>query len=187
MQKRAGVKLGMIGGCVIALLYVAMLWARYTYFSYDPFVFLLSSFISFGIFVVFLVLLAKLRKRELNNLAEIKDLFQTLFVAILIVEIVCYVYNYFYLTVIDPDFYLRYEQGLIDFAKSRDMPADQIEEKAKAVRTSAVDSKKFWAPILGIFSRIVLDSIFAVIISYVMKTGLSSNDIQILRYQQSKS
>ena len=187
MQKRAGVKTGLLGGFIIALIYVGMLWARYTYFSYNPFVFLLSSFIGFGLFVVLLVLLARQRKKELNNLAEIKDLFQTLFVAIIIVEVVCYIYNYFYLTAINPDFYLHYEQGLIDFAKSRNMPAEQIEEKVKAVRESAVDSKQFWAPILGIFSRIVLDSIFAVVIAYVMKTGLKSEDIQKLRAQQSES
>lgn len=181
MQKRSGVKLGLIGGTIIAALYVVMLWMRYSIFSYNPFVFLLSSFISFAIFVVFLFILAQQRKKELHNLAEIKDLFQTLFVALMIVEVVCYVFNYCYLNFINPDFYTHYEQGLVAFAKSRNSPDDQIAEKVKAVRASATESKQFFTPILGIFSRIVLDSIFAVIIAYILKSGLDTEEIERLR------
>lgn len=181
MKKKSGVKLGITAGLIIGVLYMGLLMIRYTYFSYDPFIFILSSFINFALLLIALVFLAKKRKADLGGIAEIKEMFQPLFVAILLIEVICYLFNYYYLNYINPEFYTAYEQGLRNFAQARNLPKEQLDEKITAIREAAKDSSLFWAPMIGIFSRVVLDSIFAVIIAFVLRSRLSSEQMDIWR------
>lgn len=170
MQKRAGVKLGLIGGGIIALFYIVLLWIKFTFLSYNPFVFYLSNFVSYLLIIGSLAILALQQRIKQGGYAEIKDLFQPIFLAIIIAELAYFLFTFYYLNYIDPSFFIGYEKAMIDFSIKQNMPAEKMDAQVQMVKDQALASKDFWLLFKGVFIRwIVVDSIFGIIIAFLLR------------------
>lgn len=170
MQKRAGVKLGLIGGVIIALIYILLLWIKFTFLSYNPFAFYVGNFVSYFLILGCLTVLAMQRRRKLGGYAEIKDLFQPIFIAVIIAELAYFFFTYYYLNYVNPGFFAEYEKALIAFAESNNMTAEKVAAQRDMAQAQAAASKDFWPLFKAmVFRWIVVDSIFGLIIAFLLR------------------
>jgi hypothetical protein len=170
MKKRAGVKFGMIGGGIIALFYVILLWIKFNFLSYNPFVFYLGNFVSYLLIIASLAILGFQYRLKLGGYAEIKDVFQPIFIAVIFSELAYLLFSYYYFNHVAPDFFVHYEKAMLEFATAQKMPDEKIAAQVKMVQDQAVSSKDFWVLFKGVFLRwIVVDSIFGIIIAFLLR------------------
>lgn len=170
MQKRAGVKIGLIGGCIIALFYTLLLWIKFTFFSFSPFAFYVGNFVSYILIIGSFVVLAHQQRIKLGGYAEIKDLFQPIFIAVIFAELAYFLFTYIYLNYVNPTFFASYEQAMIVFAQKQKMPQEAMDAQVQMVKDQATSSKDFWLLFKGVFVRwIVVDSIFGIIIAFLLR------------------
>lgn len=170
MQKRAGVKLGLIGGLIIALIYILLLWIKFTFLSYNPFAFYIGNFVSYFMILGAFAVLAMQQRRKQGGYAEIKDLFQPIFIAVIIAELAYFFFSYYYLNHVNPGFFTAYEKALIDFAEQNKMAPEKIEAQKSMARAQAAASKAFWPLFKAMVPRwIVVDSIFGLIIAFLLR------------------
>lgn len=165
-----GVRTGLIGGAIIALIYIVLLWIKFTFLSYSPFVFYLSNFVSYLLIICCFVFLALQHRRAAGGYAEIKDLFQPIFIAILFAELAYFIFTFVYLNYVKPNFFEGYEQAMIAFAHEREMPKEALDKQVEMVRGQAEASRDFWLLFKGVLLRwIVVDSIFGIIIAFLLR------------------
>lgn len=169
-MKKKNIAFGIKAGLIIAALYVLMLWIKFSFLSYNPFVFYLGSFISYFIIIAALVITGTQKRSSLGGYAEIKDLFQPIFIAIIFAEVAYLLFTYFYLNYINPTFFQTYEQSMDAFAHKNKMSAEKIKEQIEMVRSQAKSSKDFWGLTKNLLARwIVVDSIFGLMISFLLR------------------
>lgn len=170
MQKRAGVKLGLIGGLIIALIYILLLWIKFTFFSHHPFGFYVSNFVSYFLILGSFAVLAMQKRRNQGGYAEIKDMFQPIFIAVIIAELAYFLFSYYYLNYINQGFFTVYENALVAFAEKNKMTAEKIQEQRDMVQAQAAASKAFWPLFKAMVPRwVVIDSIFGLIIAFLLR------------------
>lgn len=161
---------GFIAGLIIALLYVVLLWIKFTFLSYNPFAFYLGSFISYFTIIAALVITGVQKRNRLGGYAEIKDLFQPIFIVIIFAEIAYLLFTYIYLNYINPGFFQAYEQAMDAFAHKNKMSAEKIKAQIDMVHRQAEASKDFWGLTKSILARwIVIDSIFGLMIAFFLR------------------
>lgn len=170
MQKRAGLKAGLIGGIIIALIYIVLLWIKFTFLSYNPFAFYVGNFVSYFLILGCLAILAMQKRRKQGGYAEIKDLFQPIFIAVIIAELAYFFFTYYYLNYVNPAFFAEYEKALIAFAETNKMTPEKIDAQRNMAQAQAAASKEFWPLFKAMVPRwIVVDSIFGLIIAFLLR------------------
>ncbi|RQO32483.1 hypothetical protein DBR32_02455 [Taibaiella sp. KBW10] len=182
-MKQKSTAFGIKAGLIIAALYVLLLWIKFTFLSYNPFVFYLGGFISYFLIIAALIIAAVQKRNQQGGYAEIKDLFQPIFIAIIFAEIAYLLFTYFYLNYINPTFFQTYEQAMDAFAHKNKMSAEKIQAQVNMVRAQAQSSKDFWGLAKGILARwIVIDSIFGLMIAFLFrkKTPQQLMDMRVL-------
>ena len=86
MNKNNGIVLGLKGGIVLGLIYAGLLWLKFSLLGSSPFGFWAGGFVSYALVIAGMVILGMNRKRSLGGFAEIKEIFQTLFIAVIFIE-----------------------------------------------------------------------------------------------------
>src|SRR5688500_14804777 len=159
-----GVNFGLIG----ALAYCILLFLRYNFFAESPVMFGLFAGVSYIIILVIYFLAGRARKKELGGYATFKEIFQTIFLTIVITELVYTIFNFVYLKYIDPDFFNNFKNATLQFLEKSGLNDTQIDQQME--QFDKMDEQ--FKPIkllqgLGIW--IVVDSIIAMIFSAIMK------------------
>jgi hypothetical protein len=158
-----GIKFGIAAG----IIYILMLTLRYMFCDGNPFIFGIAATFSYIIFIILLIIAANFRKKELGGYADTRQLFQTIFMVILIAEICYSLFTYIYLTFIDPSFLERFVQNTEIWIEKIKMP----EEQAEKMREQLAGQKKsgIGTILLGFCQALVIDSIVGLIIAFIMK------------------
>ncbi len=156
-------------GIITGIVYVLLLLMRYLFFSSSPLSFSVVMFISYLIILVFFIMAGIARRKAQGGYAEIKDIFQTIFITILIAEI-CYVlFNYIYLNFIDKEFWDRFMQNMIVFVKKMGGDEEKIQKQMAQLNEQKEQSKSIGKMLMGLGIWIVVDSIFGLLISLALK------------------
>src|SRR5688572_7068483 len=106
-----GLKFGAIG----ALAYCILLFLRYSFFADSPLQFAIVSAISYLIILVIYFFAGRARRSELGGHATFKEIFQTIFIAIVITEVVYAAFSFIYIKYIDPDFFNNFKNATLEF------------------------------------------------------------------------
>lgn len=160
-----GLKFGIIAGAI----YILLLLIRYMFFASNPMIFTGAIFVSYLIIVFFFVLAANARKKELGGYANIKEIFSTIFMVILIAELCYAIFNYIYLNFIDPNFYPHYLQATIEYMRSKGVGEEVLNHQIDKLQDQMKQMKSISNTLTGLATWLIVDSIFGIIIALVTK------------------
>jgi hypothetical protein len=169
MKENKNVSTGIIYGVVIGLIYVLMLVFRWS---------IATNLIKFGLytFLGYLIILGlliyeALQRRKMNGgFIELKSLFQTLFISVLIFELFYSLYTYIHLTYVDPSVGDRMREGMQEmFDKVGNNMSDEDKEKALERMGDIKRATELPQMIKGYLSSVAITGIFALIISAIVK------------------
>jgi len=167
MQPTSKFKTGIRYGLITALIYAVLLFCRYKFFAYSPVAFGVMAIVSFIIVLVLYLLAGIARKKELNGYANFKDIFQTIFVSILITELIYVFFNLFYIRFIDPAFWDNFKVGARSFFEKA-LPEDKVDQQMKALDDASGQVTP--AGLLkGYGFSVILDSIVGMIFASILR------------------
>jgi hypothetical protein len=96
-------------GVITAFIYMVILFLRYHFFAGSPVSFFLFSMTGY-IFILMMYLATGIaRKKELGGYGDLKEIFQSIFIAILITELVYILFNFIYFKFVDPVFWENFK------------------------------------------------------------------------------
>jgi NADH:ubiquinone oxidoreductase subunit 6 (subunit J) len=170
-----GIKYGVITGIV----YVLLLLIRYMFCASTPFLFTGVMFVSYLVVIVFFVMAAKARKKELGGYAEIKELFQTVFVTILIAELFYTLFTYIYLNFIDPAFMERFMQNTVEYVKRIGGSEASIEAQVEKMKDQGEQQRSVTSMITGYAIWVVVDSIIGILIALALKKPRPTSEFDL--------
>jgi hypothetical protein len=160
-----GVRFGLIAG----LLYVVFLFCRFKFFSYNTDVYFLSSLTSYFLILLVFLMAGIYRKRELGGYAEVREIFQCIFVAILITEAVYVLFVLIYMKWIDPSFATNFKASSLAFFRANpNLSSQDINQRMTGV-DSVVDQMKTSGLIKGYGTAVVVDSIFGFLFAFIIR------------------
>jgi len=147
--KSGNVQNGLMFGVIIGFIYCISLFLRYN---------AASSVIMFGVitFLFYLLVIGMLffcgikRRTELGGFIELKDAFQTIFIAVLVAELIYTIFNVIYLKFIDPHFFERWHANMEAFLEKTIKDDDKREEALNKFNESMEKQKLRGLTIQGI-------------------------------------
>lgn len=158
---------GILFGIISAALSMLVIVLRYRFFGNTPQELGFASAAGYGIMVAIFFLAAQARKRQLGGYADVKELFGTLFVIILITEFCFSAFNYIYLQYIDPGYLERFSKSALEWMQKTRVPQDKLQEFEKALAEQQHTS--FGTLALGFAQAVIVDSIVGIIIAFFLK------------------
>jgi FlaA1/EpsC-like NDP-sugar epimerase len=159
-----GVRYGLIAGFVYAIL----LFLRYTFFANSLISLGIFAIISYIIILILFLLTGMARKKELLGYADFKDIFQSIFIAILITELIYVIFNAVYLKYVDTSFFDNLKLSTRNILEKSGLNQDQIDDRMKGFD----DVNKQLMPIgliKGFGTWVIIDSIIGMIYASILR------------------
>jgi hypothetical protein len=160
---------GLTYGVIIGLVYVLILFWRWS---------TANNLIKFGlinlsgyIIILCLMFFEAYQRRKVNGgYIDLKNLFQTLFISVLIFELFYSLYNYIHLTYVDPTVADRMREGMQEmFDKVGDNMREADKEKALERIGDIKKATELPQIIKSYLSSVAISGVFALFISAIMK------------------
>ena len=95
-KKSNNVKNGLMFGLIVGLVYCVSIFLRYNMLSMGPIMVGVIAFVFYLVVIGLLVFCGVKRRKELGGFISLKDAFQTIFVAVLIGELIYLIFNFIY-------------------------------------------------------------------------------------------
>ena len=167
-----GLRYGLTGG----ILYVVLLLLRYRLFAANPNTFFSAGLVSYLCILIVFLFCGIARKKSLKGQATLQEIFQSIFIAILLTELSYVLFNFIYLKLIDTAFVENFKVSSLLYYKSLNYTPDQIDLEMKGIQT-LTDAVKPAGLLKGFGTIVVMDSIFGFIFSAVLniKKPVSAN------------
>lgn len=170
MEKNKNLQTGLSYGILIGVIYCLIAFTRWS---------MTSNLILFGViaFVGYLIILGLMfweafqrRKMEPKGVIDLKNLFQTLFVSVLIFELIYAIYNFLHLKYIDPNIIEKMKDGMT--AMMDKMGAQMTDTQREESLSRFDEMKKSTEPLQLLKSYLIsiaISGFFAFIISLTMR------------------
>ncbi|HCL84131.1 MAG TPA: hypothetical protein DIC22_09160, partial [Chitinophagaceae bacterium] len=110
-----GIRFGILTG----LLYVVFLFLRYSFFASNPLSFGLFAIVSYVLILLVYLFTGIARKKELGGYGDFKEIFQSIFIAILIAEAVYVMFNLIYIKFVDPAFWENFKATTLSYLEKK--------------------------------------------------------------------
>jgi len=168
MQEVFKYRVGLRFGLITGLLYAILLFLRYRIFDSNPVSFGVCTAVSYLIILLLYSFAGIAQKKELGGYGEMKDIFQAIFIAILIAEMAYVIFNFIYLKYIDPSFWDIYRSRSLLYYHSVNLTDAQIDQIMKNLKDVDKETRPFGL-LKGYGFAVVVDSIFGLIVAAVLK------------------
>jgi Protein of unknown function (DUF4199) len=155
-------------GMITGLMYAVLLFLRYRFFASNPVQFGLSALVTYIVILSMYLFTGIARKKELGGYGESREIFQSIFIVILITELVYILFNLVYLKFIDPAFWENLKAGSLSYYQSLHMTGDQMEQRMKSFK----DVNQQTEPIgllKGYGFSVIIDSLFGLIFASILR------------------
>jgi hypothetical protein len=159
-----GIRFGLLAG----LIYVVLLFLRYNFFASSPLSFGLFAILSYIIILLMYLFAGIARKKELGGYADFREIFTSIFVAILIAEFVYIIFNLIYFKFVDPSFWESFKANTLSYLQKKGLTDEQVDQQMKGFR----DMNKQTEPltlIKGYGVSVIIDCIFGLIFSAILR------------------
>src|SRR5580765_6174481 len=113
MNQKSRITIGLRYGLLTGLLYIVVLFIRYKYFASTPVSFGLFTLVSYIVILMMFLFTGIARKKELGGYGEYRDIFTSIFIAILIAELFYLVFNLIYFKYGDPAFWENFKSNTL--------------------------------------------------------------------------
>ncbi len=167
-------KLGVQYGLITGVVYIILLFIRYRFTALNPNYIGVIAIISYVVILLMFLFTGIMRKKQLGGTGEMKDIFQSIFIAILITELCFVLFNWIYFKFVDPSFWEKLKAASVIMMKKLNMSQVQIEEQLKGFR-DADQLTRPWGLIKGYGTSIVIDSIFGLLFASILRTKKPAN------------
>jgi Protein of unknown function (DUF4199) len=169
MNPTSKYNLGIRYGLITGFIYIILLYIRYHFSSSNPIFFGLFAIVSYLVVLMLFLFTGIMRKKQLGGSGDMKDIFQAIFIAILIAEL-CYVlFNWIYFKFIDPAFWEKLKAASLVIMEKAKLPQDQMDEKMKSFKDVDQQTKP-WGLVKGYGTSVVVDSIFGLLFASILRT-----------------
>ncbi len=168
-MKQKNISTGVQFGLILGLIYCVLLFWRWSNVS-NLFMIGMTSLLGYLIIIGLLFWEAAARKKAEGGFIDIKNLFQTLFISVLIFELFYSVYNYIHFSYIDTHIVDKMKAALnAAFEKA----GNQFSEDRKTEALSNLDQYNNYANILkiirGYFISVAVSGIIAILVALIMR------------------
>jgi|SRR5450432_560273 hypothetical protein len=181
MQPASRYVIGIRFGLITGFLYAILLFCRYHFFSSDPttyFSFILASYVV----ILFAFLFTGIaRKKELGGFAEVREIFQSIFIAILITEFIYVLFIFIYMKRIDPGFMNHFRESALAFYHQKGLGVSEIDMRMKGVDSLAEQAKPAGL-VKGFGTAVVVDSVFGFIFSFILRKQKPSSEESKIKF-----
>jgi hypothetical protein len=161
-------RIGLRYGFITGLLYFILLFCRFKFFSSNPRYFVVCAVVSYLIILMMYLFTAIARKNELGGYADLKEIFTSVFIVILITELVFIIFNLVYFKIVDPAFWENFQASTRSKLQMAHIPQEQIEQEMKSFK----DMENQSSPgnlIKGYGISVVMDSVFGLIFAIILR------------------
>lgn len=169
MQKESNVLHGVKWGIGIGVLYCLIIYLRYHLGATNPILFGLITIVGFIAVLVLLLISGFQRRKASGGYIELRDIFQSLFVAVLIFELFYAIFNYVYLKAIDPDFFQRLKESTEKMMETQGVNDEKIEKQLKNLDVDSARKMQASSVILNYLMNIAVMGVFALVFSLIIK------------------
>jgi hypothetical protein len=114
------------------------------------------------------LLTAIARKKELAGYADLKEIFSSVFIVILIAELSYIIFHLIYLKIVDPFFWQNFQASTLTKLKMAHLPEEQIQQQMKSFKDMEIQSEA-GNLIKGYGISVVIDSIFGLIFAIILR------------------
>ena len=161
-MKNKNVSIGVTFGVVIGLIYVILLFVRWM--SAESIIrFGLLAAVNYVLVLGLLVYEAIYRRKQEGGFISLKDVFQTLFISVLIFELFYAVYNFVYLKYIDPEVINRMKEAMKEMMEKFKVPDDDM-QKSMQKFDEFDNATQLGQVIKGYFTGVAISGVCAFII-----------------------
>ena len=159
-----GLRYGLIGGAV----YAVLLFCRFKYFSSNPTSYFSFTETSYLIILITLFLSGMARKKELGGFAEMREIFQSIFIAILLLELVYVLFVFIYMKFADPGFINHFRESSLTYFHQKGLADKDIDMRMKGIE-SITEQTKPSGLVIGFGTAVVVDSVFGFIFAAILR------------------
>jgi len=135
LTKSSNAKNGLLFGVIIGFTYCISLFLRYNMTSSNPIVIGVIALLFYLVVIGILFFCGIKRKKELGGYIDLKDAFQTIFIAVLVGELIYMVFNIVYLKFIDPHYFEKFITSMENWIEKSSMPDDQKEKTLDRIKS----------------------------------------------------
>lgn len=170
-SKSSNLSNGLTFGLIAGLIYCISLFIRYSLTSTNVIATFALSFLFYLIVIGVLVFCGVTRRKQLGGFIDLKEAFQTIFVAILVAELIYVIFNFVYLKFIDPEYFDRLKNAMEKFFENSGM-SDEQKEKQIEIMNERFDKQKdtgFGGIALSYLIGVAITGVFGLIISLILK------------------
>ena len=166
-MKNKNVSIGVTFGVVIGLIYMILLFVRWM--SAESIIrFGLLAAVNYVLVLGLLVYEAIYRRKQEGGFISLKDVFQTLFISVLIFELFYAVYNFVYLKYIDPEVINRMKEAMKEMMEKFKVPDDDM-QKSMQKFDEFDNATQLGQVIKGYFTGVAISGVCAFIISLIVR------------------
>jgi len=169
MEKDKNVSFGVKLGIIIGLFYIAIIYLRYSQGAKNPIMFALIATIGFITALVLMFIAALQRRKAYGGYIELKDIFQTLFVTVLIFELFYTIFNFVYLKAIDPNFFQKFKEATENMMLKQGMSQEKVDEQMGKLDTDPAKAASASSIIINYLWSVAVSGVFALIISLIVR------------------
>jgi hypothetical protein len=168
MEKESKYYIGLRFGLLTGFIYAVLLFIRYRYLASSPIQFNLFEMATYVIILIMYSLAGIARKKQLGGIGQMKDIFQSIFIVILITEFAYIIFNLIYLKWIDPLFWENYKTISRTYYQNQKLNAEQMEQVMKGFKDSDQQTRPKGL-IMGYGYSVIVDSLFGFIIASLIR------------------
>jgi len=168
MQKQSNVMHGVKWGVIIGLVYCLIIYLRYSQGA-DNFMFFTFFTVAGFLLVLTLLLISGFQRRKAaGGFIELKDIFQTLFVTVLIFELFYVVFDFIYLKSIDPDFFRKLKDSMERMMEAQGVQDEKVEKQLEKIDTDTRKLQGSHVPI-NYLKNVAVMGVFSLIFSLIIR------------------
>ena len=159
-----GIRFGLLTG----LIYIILLFVRYHFVASNPIFIGVFTLVTYLVMLMLFLFTGIARKKELGGSGEMNEIFQSIFIAILITELFYVLFNLIYFKFIDPAFWDNFKATSLRFMEKAGLTKEEIDEKMKGFKDFGQETKPIEL-IKGYGTGVVVDSIFGLIFAALLR------------------
>ena len=155
-------------GLFTGLIYMLLLFLRYHFSALNPLFIGVIAAISYLFILILFLFTGIARRKELGGYGELREIFRSIFIAILITEL-CYVmFNLIYFKWVDPTFWTKFSAASLPYMQKAGLSQIEMDEKMKSFKDLGQQTNP-----AGLFkgygTSVVVDSIFGLIFAALLR------------------
>jgi glucan phosphoethanolaminetransferase (alkaline phosphatase superfamily) len=169
MQKETNVSHGLKWGVIIGIAYCLFLLLRYNMGGTNPMMLGLWTFIGYVAVLILLFICGLQRRKQEGGYIELKDAFQTMFIAVLGFEFFYMAFNFLYLKFINPNFFQNLKDSVEAYMIKNNVDQEQIDKALENFDSQAAKNMNLGSSLVSLAFSVAISGVFALIFALIIK------------------